>query len=44
MRTRILIGIMGVAFIGAAAPALAQYYPPNRGGVVGAIINSYRYG
>ena len=46
MKIRILVGAIGIALAGAAAPAIAQYYPPpnNQGGIVGAIINSYRYG
>lgn len=34
------------AAVGSAVPAHAQYYPPpsNQGGILGAIINQYRYG
>ncbi len=45
MSIKILVGAIGIALAGAAAPAIAQYYPPNNpGGIAGAIINSYRYG
>jgi len=39
---KILAG--AVVLTASAAPAAAQYYPPRNPGVVGAIINSYRYG
>lgn len=43
MTKTLLIGAIGLAAI--AAPATAQYYPPNSpGGVIGAIINGYQYG
>jgi hypothetical protein len=49
MRTKMLIGAAGLAaLVGAAVPAIAQYYPPPRqpapGGIIGAIVNQYQYG
>lgn len=46
VRKNLLIGGCGLAAaLGFAVPAGAQYYPPNNnGGILGAIINNYRYG
>lgn len=44
-KTNMIIGAATLAAL--AAPAIAQYYPPPqnpRGGILGAIIDSYRYG
>jgi hypothetical protein len=46
-KLKLLIGAAGLtAAIGGAVPAQAQYYPtpPNQGGILGAIVNQYRYG
>jgi hypothetical protein len=46
MRTNMLIGV--AALVGAAVPAIAQYYPeprrPAQGGLLSGIVNAYQYG
>jgi hypothetical protein len=46
-KLNLIFGATGLtALLGVAVPAEAQYYPPpsNQGGILGAIINQYRYG
>ena len=47
LKVKLSILAAGATFaLGAAVPAEAQYYPPpsNQGGILGAIVNQYRYG
>lgn len=47
VKVKLSILAAGATFaLGAAVPAEAQYYPPpsNQGGILGAIVNQYRYG
>jgi hypothetical protein len=47
-RNGLIVGAAGfAALLGVTVPAEAQYYPPprpNQGGIIGAIVNQYRYG